>query len=301
MATGGFTNTLCSHSTKHDTCNVKSELLNVPHQSYLTADNPAIQSVSKMVQIESRFCPTCESFFHGPDTCPKTLLIYQPVSNALVDTGANIGVAACQMRSLFAPQHYSIGSPAAALSFELRLRSALSEGVGDDCCRCDKHRVMHLQIHRKAPTGRHARVPTVLDDFDDSHVVERSLLPICSVCAHAETGLKETSLATGLDMCRCATMLARAACPNCVLGEINGAMDYSVLQRTKPDVVGFCKIACKCGNEVGAEETARQCAYCGGIATAPFRGYGGQELMFECGAEGPTLSYEVQSTREFAA
>lgn len=136
----------------------------------------------------------------------------------------------------------------------------------------------------------------VLEDFDDSCIVQRSLLPICSGCVHAETGLQENKLASGLDMCRCATMLARAACPNCVLGEINGAMAYGALTRIKPSMDSSCKIACKCGNEVGAEKTARQCVHCGGIATAPFRGYGGQELEFECGAECPALSHEVQST-----
>lgn len=133
----------------------------------------------------------------------------------------------------------------------------------------------------------------MLDGFDDScFVTRRPLLPICSTCVQAETGLEETALPPGLDLCRCATMLARAACPNCVLWEIHAGLKYELLTRTKPSEDGSCEVACWCGKAVTAEQTARQCAYCRGIATFPFCAYGGEVLQFEDGVEAQMMSGE---------
>ena len=235
-------------------------------------------SAYKMVLSESSYCPACNSFFHAPDRCPKTLPTYQPVSNTLVRHGTNTGVPDLQAQALPALN--------ANLAFELQLRSILSEGIGNEGRRCDEHRRMQLQMLGKAPSGRHASVAIVLDAFDDSCLVtRRPLLAICSTCVQAETGVEATALPQGLDMCRCATMLARAPCPNCVLWEIHAALKYDVHIRTKSSEGGSCETACGCGKVVTTEEAARQCAYCRGIATAPFYGYSGQVLEFRYGDE----------------
>jgi len=249
-------------------------------------------SAEKMMLSESSYCPGCNSFFHAPDTCPKRLPRYQPVSNVLVGHAAHTGATD--------PQTEVLPASHADLALELHLRSILAGGIGHEGRRCDKHHSMQRQILGKAPSGRHARAPIVLDDFDDTGFVTRPFLPICSTCVHTETGLEATKLSSGLDMCRCATMLARARCPNCVLAEIHGALKYEVLKRTKQSKDGASKIACRCGKAITAEETARQCAYCRGIATAPFHGYDGQVLEFRCGAESPVLSDEEGSTDEKA-
>jgi hypothetical protein len=87
-------------------------------------------------------------------------------------------------------------------------------------------------------------------------------------------------------------MLARAACPNCVLWEIHAGLKYELLTRTKPSEDGSCEVACWCGKAVTAEQTARQCAYCRGIATFPFCAYGGEVLQFEDGVEAQMMSGE---------
>jgi len=241
-----------------------------------------------MVLSESSYCPACNSFFHAPDTCPKTLSTYQPVSNTLVGNGAHTGVVDLMVQDP--------STPPTDLTLELHLRSVLSEGLGNEGRRCNEHRMMQLQLLNKAPSGRYTSVAVVLDAFDDSCLVSRSLLPICSTCVHAETGLEATALPSGLDMCRCATMLARAACPNCVLFEIHAALKYEVFKRTKVGEDGSCEIACRCGKAITAEVKARQCAYCRGIATAPFHGYGGQVLEYKCGVEAPMMSSEEGKT-----
>lgn len=164
-----------------------------------------------MLQSGSDYCPACNSFFHAPDTCPKTLPTYQPVSNTLIGPVANTWASD-------------------GLALELHLRSILAYGIGHEGRRCDMHRKMHSQMLGHKPTDRFAHLPIVLDYFDDSCVVTRSLLPICSTCVQTETGLEKGALVSGLDMCQCATMLARAPCPNCMLGEINGAFKYDVLR-----------------------------------------------------------------------
>ena len=67
------------------------------------------------------------------------------------------------------------------------------------------------------------------------------------------------------------------------------ALKYEVFKRTKVGEVGSCEIACRCGKAITAEVKARQCAYCRGIATAPFHGYGGQVLEYKCGVEAPMM------------
>ena len=259
-----------------------------PVVRHVTPVLPHRMSACKMVSSESRYCPACNSFFHTPDTCPKTLPTYQPVSNALIGHGAHAGEGDLRTQD-------PLTSPP-GLALELRLRSILAEGLGNEGRRCNEHHKMQLQLLSKAPAGRHASVAIVLDAFDDSCLVSRSLLPICSTCVHAETGVEATALPTGLDMCRCATMLARAACPNCVLCEIHAALKYEVYKRTKSGEDGSCELACRCGKAITAEVTARQCAYCRGIATAPFHGYGGQVLEYKYGVEAPMLSSEEGET-----
>jgi len=204
-----------------------------------------------MVLSESPYCPPCNSFFHAPDTCPKTLPpTYQPVSNVLVKHGAHAIVVDSKAQ---APLTSSDD-----LASELRLRSILAEGIGHEGRRCDTHRKMQLQLLGKAPSGRNIGVPIVLDAFDDSCFVSRTLLPICSTCVQAETGLEERALPSELDMCRCATMLARAPCPNCVLWEIHIGLKYEVFKRAKKSSEdGSCEIACRCGKTITAEKTAR--------------------------------------------
>lgn len=241
-----------------------------------------------MVLSESSYCPACNSFFHTPDSCPKTLPTYQPVSNTLVGEGTHTGVGDSKTQDPPAPN--------TDLALELQLRSILAGGIGKEGRRCNEHHMIQLQLLSKAPSGRHASVAVVLDAFDDSCLVSRSLLPICSTCVHAETGVEATALPSGLDMCRCAPMLARAACPNCVLCEIHAARKYEVFKRTKLGEDGACEIACRCGKAITAEVKARQCAYCRGIATAPFHGYGGQILEYKYGVEAPMLSCEGGKT-----
>ena len=86
-------------------------------------------------------------------------------------------------------------------------------------------------------------------------------------------------------------MLARAPCPKCVLLEIHVGLKYEVFKRTELSEDGSCEIVCRCGKAVIAEQTARQCACCRGIATAPFYGFGGQVLEFTC-AEVPMVPVE---------
>lgn len=238
-----------------------------------------------MVQSECSYCSACKSFFHSPDTCPKTLPTYQPVSNTLAGHGAKDGVTKVQ-----GPLTSNTD-----LALELQLRSVLAGGIGHEGRRCEHHRKGQLQLLGKAPSGRHASVSIIMDAFDDSCFATRTLLPLCSTCVHAETGLEATYVPSGLDMCRCATMLARAACPNCVLLEIHAGLKYEMFKRTKLSEDGSCEIACRCGKAVTAEEMARQCAYCRGIATAPFYGFGGQVLEFT-GAEVPMVPVEEGKT-----
>jgi hypothetical protein len=248
-----------------------------------------------MLLPESSYCPACNSFCHTPNTCPKTLPkdtaqrhcpktlpTYQRISNALIGPATS------------SQDQSNIGDFNGDLSLGLRLRSILANGIGNEGRRCNKHRSMQLQMLCETPPDRHAYVPIVLDTFDDSCIVPRTLLPICSTCVQAETGLEETALPSGLDMCRRATMLARAACPNCVLGQINGALKYDVLTRTKLSTKDACETPCKCGNVITADETGRQRVYCCGIAMTPFHGYGGQMLKFEGGAKAPLLLCERQ-------
>jgi hypothetical protein len=177
----------------------------------------------------------------------------------------------------------------------------LAEGTKNLRRSCTKHRLMQLQILQGDPSRRQPHVTVVLDAFDESCLVERSLLPICSTCVHAETGLQEKDLTPGLDMCRCATLLVEAACFNCLLGEINGALKCALLKRTRTDADGLCKIACRCGNAVGTQEAGRQCVHCHGIVTAPFKRYDGQVLEFGRGAEAPKPSIKSEITEEDAA
>lgn len=248
-----------------------------------------------MAAAESIYCPPCNSFFHSPDNCPKTLPpTYKPVSNKLIGSSANISVSDFRLISQLDPQHFNIDPTTATLDLELQLRWALSKGIGNGGRRCDKHRKMQLQMLGKARWNQKNDEPIVPDAFDDGFVATRTLLPICSACVHDETGLEQRALASGLDMCRCATMITAAACPNCVLGEINGALKCELLRKTDSSTDEACKTACRCGNEVDAAETARQCAYCRGIATAPFYGYAGQELDFSRDDETATLSNDAQ-------
>jgi hypothetical protein len=247
-----------------------------------------------MEQSASRFCHTCKSFFHGLETCPLTFTTYQPVSNKLVNPDTN--TEPVDPILLEGP-----GTPTITLSSELELRSMLAEGTEFLCRSCTKHRLMKLQILRGDPSRREPHVTVVLDAFDESCVVRRSILPICSACVHVETGLEDKELTPGQDMCRCATLLVEAACSNCLLGEINGALKCALLKRTRTDTDGSCKIACRCGNAVGAQETARQCVHCRGIATAPFKGYDVKVLDFDCGAEAPTPPVKSESTEDDAA
>lgn len=193
------------------------------------------------------------------------------------------------------PQHFSTDTTTATLDLELQLRFALSKGIGNWGRRCDKHRRMQLQMLGKAPWGRKDDEPIIPDAFDDSFVVTRTFVPICSACVREETGLEQTALASGLDMCRCATMLTAATCHSCVLGEINGALKCELLRKTDCSTDETCKTACRCGNEVDdAAKTVRQCVYCRGVATAPFYGYGGQELDLSCDTKARMPSEDVQ-------
>jgi hypothetical protein len=176
-----------------------------------------------MAQSASRFCPTCKSFFHGPDTCPTTFLTYQPVSNTLVDSDTDTKTA--DLTLLDSPS-----TPNVSLASELQLRAMVAEGTGNVRRSCTKHRLVQLQLTRGDPARRQSRMTVVLDAFDEDCVVNRSLLPVCSTCMHAETGLQEKDLASGLDMCRCATLLVEAECFNCLLCEINGALKCALLK-----------------------------------------------------------------------
>lgn len=131
-------------------------------------------SVCKVMLSESSYCPACNSFFHAPDECPKTLPTYQQVSNVLVGQYAHIGVTDPQTRALL------ISNDEVAL--EPRLRSILAKGIGHEGRRCDTHRKMQLQLLSKAQSGRNTGVSIVLDVFDDSCFVTRTLLSICSTC-----------------------------------------------------------------------------------------------------------------------
>lgn len=154
----------------------------------MTPGLPHRMPACKVVSSESRYCPACNSFFHTPERCPKTLPTYQPVSNALIEHGAHAGEGDLRTQN-------PLTSPP-DLALELRLRSILSEGLGNEGRRCNEHHKMQLQLLSKAPAGRHASVAIVLDAFDNSCLVSRSLLPICSICVHAETGVEATALPT---------------------------------------------------------------------------------------------------------
>lgn len=135
---------------------------------------------------------------------------------------------------------------------------------------------------------RTGHAPVVPDYFDDTFMQTRAtLLPICSTYVRAETGVEEKLLAPELDMRRCATMVAKAACPNCVAGEINAALKWETHMRSKKRSDGAAVVTCRCGQEVGEEEKARQCAHCGGVAVAPFYGYAGKEVKFKSGDASP--------------
>jgi hypothetical protein len=98
-----------------------------------------------MKSSESSYCAACNSFFHAPDECPKTLPTYQPVSNALVGQDPHTGAVDLQAQVVPVLN--------ADLALEIQLRSILAEGIGTEGRRCDKHRRMQLQILGKAPSG----------------------------------------------------------------------------------------------------------------------------------------------------
>lgn len=200
---------------------------------------------------------------------------FQPASNSLTEPYSNIGITNFQLGIGLPPDE---PSPNTSLALELQLRFLLAGGLGSNCRRCSEHTAMRLGY-----------AAVVHDYFDDSFMQRRTtLLPICSTCVRAETGIEEKLLAPELDMCRCATMVAKAECPNCVAGEINGALKWETHMRSKKRPAGDVAVAtCRCGQEVGEEEKARQCAHCGGVAVAPFFGYAGKEVKFKSGAASP--------------
>lgn len=83
---------------------------------------------------------------------------------------------------------------------------------------------------------------------------------------------------------------------HCVLSEIHIGFKYEVHETTKASEDGSCEITCGCGTAVTTAGTARQCAYCRGIVTAPFYGCGGQVLEFGSGVVAPIMSCERGKT-----
>jgi len=91
-----------------------------------------------------------------------------------------------------------------------------------------------------------------------------------------------------MDLCNCATRIAQAACPSCVVSQINGTMKYASVKRLQKAADGSNEVVCKCGKPVGGC-TVRQCVYCKGIVTAPFRNFGGQTLVYRPDTAAPRV------------
>jgi len=204
-------------------------------------------------------CTDCSSFFHPIDACPKRVAVaYTPVNNITTT---------------------SLDDLVLAIDTEWHYRNLFSQGIPHiQTGSCSKHATMRLQSIGRLPLG-HPEVPLIKDAFRDGFVLTRTLLPICRDCMKAESGIREAI--DGLDYCKCATLLATAPCSQCVIAEINGSLKFAVKKREMEGEKQERKVKCRCGGVVEERVVqARQCVYCKGVATAPFRNYAGAELIY---------------------
>jgi len=203
----------------------------------------------------SSFCAPCGSYFHTPATCPQQQpATYTPVSNA-------------------GPYNQQ------AVEHEWHYRSLFAAGIPHDKTpSCGKHTAMRLQTIGQLPSG-YSEVPLVKDAFRTDFVATRTLLPLCKDCLVKESDVQEP--VPGLDQCKCATKIATAECSQCIIAEINGTVKFASKKRSPNTKDPAAPIKCRCGKPVAETELqARQCVYCKGIATAPFRNYAGARLVY---------------------
>ncbi|KAI7538737.1 hypothetical protein KC331_g10169 [Hortaea werneckii] len=169
---------------------------------------------------------------------------------------------------------------------------------------CNHHvtQLHELQLWGSAPdksTFKPAE-PCTPAVFNESITRETALMPMCAGCSLRAGAI--TPVGKGpkgkivfqkqiVDTCTCGTSIFNGDCLMCETGRIEAAKRLAIMQRKigthngNPAATATSSVLrCACGQPVMSPGLARRCAGCGGIQTAPYRNFYGQEVIFHDGS-----------------
>lgn len=170
---------------------------------------------------------------------------------------------------------------------ELVARRAFTATYPAGASTCSYHQTMIQRLGHAAHDHGLANPPAPLTPqvFAQTIVNGTALLPMCTNCATAEGLLTAGPLVKfqSKDTCKCATRIIAAVCWFCELARMEAIKQLAIQNRkdnTFQLVEGVGLLKCACGAFPDADEVARKCVGCGGVKTAPFFTFSGEELTF---------------------
>ncbi|KAI7238712.1 hypothetical protein KC330_g2385 [Hortaea werneckii] len=169
---------------------------------------------------------------------------------------------------------------------------------------CNHHvtQLQELQLWESAPdksTFKPAE-PCTSAVFNESITRETALMPMCAGCSLRAGAI--TPVGKGpkgeivfqkqiVDNCACGTSIFDGACWMCETGRIEAAKRLAIMKReigvhngNSAAAAASSVLRCACGQQMMSTGLARRCAGCGGIQTAPYRNFYGQEVIFHDGS-----------------
>ncbi|KAI7219121.1 hypothetical protein KC333_g3164 [Hortaea werneckii] len=169
---------------------------------------------------------------------------------------------------------------------------------------CNHHitQLHELQLWESAPDKSTFKpaVPCTSAVFNESITRETALMPMCAGCSLRAGAITPVGKGSKgeivfqkqiVDTCTCGTSIFNGDCWMCETGRIEAAKRLAIMQREIGSHNGNTAAAaassvlrCACGQQVTSPGLARRCAGCGGIQTAPYGNFYGQEVIFHDGS-----------------
>lgn len=191
---------------------------------------------------------------------------------------------------------------------EQTCRERLANGVPSSALACQMHQNI-LDAKSRARSGRRALPDPELSLVNDpllahdpfsapppSRINTRTaLLPHCMLCFYKHQNIPPGGvIPEAYDSCRCATSILVSNCAWCAFAVLLQKRSSAIAARTREDGDGRAFLICECGSQImmpeDKGELVRKCAGCGGVMTAPFRNWKGEEVVFEKKREVPAVA-----------
>lgn len=235
----------------------------------------------KPLRFKLSSCKHCNSSFHNSDTCYRAMPpTNQRVCNILTLPDDHSSIAP----DFVSPQQQSnYHQHIATQPLELYLRTLYApprdpkqnHTTTSGARQCPIHHDMQLQHEGKAPCGQNALTKIVDEAFDTTFIKSRTPLPLCAACVEAETEFEELLLPPGLDLCRCATSISLAQCPNCVIQDINVSWKLAFRNGKMTFGESTGRVYYGCQKDNLDQGNVKQCVFCKGVVVTALDQSGG--------------------------